>query len=271
MHVQLAVTNIYSLYKKGQPRLHPVILIIGAAYEGDSMNWAGISMNAIVHACNLQVNSANAADWPTDLSAVNLSKYLSTVPEQDRWWTRPLPSASAVQPVTVEPAVELADDGTPIHHFIISLQSDCAQPQWMIPSLSRWNLRHLNYQLHYPQHVPLAPVLARIRVRHVLFPRPLRWHHQLRFPRPPKTRGVVTPLPICLRWRSRSARRPPPLLLRLLLRQPVRLRCPSPSQLWRSAMYLPLARALHPLHARCASSFRRLRAWCVMLAICSSE
>ena len=236
------------------------------------MDWTGVSMGAIVHACNQQVGRANAADWPTDLSAVNLSKYLKTVPEEDRWWTHPPLSTSAVPPAAVEPAVESADDGTHIHHFIMSLQSNCAQLRWRIPSPSKETPPlPLNYQPKCPpgRFPCVRPVLAKIRGRHVLFPRPLRWPRQLLFPRPLRTRDVVTPLPICLRWRRRSARRRPPP--RLPLRQLVHLRCPSPFQLWRSAPCLPLARALHPLPARCASSFRRLRAWCVMLTICCSE
>ena len=89
-------------------------------------------MPAIIEACNLQVNSANAADWPEDLSSLNLSKYLKNVPELDRWWTLPLPSASAfasasasasvIQPVVDQPdVVALADDGMIILFCILCL------------------------------------------------------------------------------------------------------------------------------------------------------
>ena len=85
-------------------------------------------MPAIIEACNLQVNSANAADWPEDLSSLNLSKYLKNVPESDRWWTPPLPSASAfasasvIQPVVDQPdVVALADDGMIILFCILCL------------------------------------------------------------------------------------------------------------------------------------------------------
>ena len=79
-------------------------------------------MPAIIEACNLQVNSANAADWPEDLSSLNLSKYLKNVPESDWWWTLPLPSASVIQPVVDQPdVVALADDGMIILFCILCL------------------------------------------------------------------------------------------------------------------------------------------------------
>ena len=271
---------------------------MGAAYQAPPpIDWASVSMPTIAHACSAQANSASAVDWPADLSAINLPQYLNTVPEGDRWWTLPLPSASAsasaVPPVAVliadipPVAVLIADvlpaeDGALIHFCIICLQSNCAQPRWTIlwtilSPLSMSTPLHLNClpnyhlnHLNHPESFPLVrPVLAKIRGRHVKISWSLRWPRRLRFPRHPSRRDVVTPPLIRLRWRSRPARRslPPGLPLR----PPAHLKCLPLSHLWRSAPHPPSARAPnHPL-ARYRITFHRLWARCVTLNTCSME
>ena len=259
---------------------------MGAAYQvSPPINWASVSMPTIAQACSAQANSANAVDWPADLSAINLPQYLNTVPEENRWWTLPLPSASAsaVQPVAVPTAdVPPADDGTLMHFCIICLQSNCAQPRWTIlwtilSPQSTWTPLHLNClpnyrlnHLNHPESFPLVhPVLAKIRGRHVKISWSLRWLRRLQFPPPPSRRDVVFPPQIRLRWRSRPVRRSLPS--GLPVRPPARLKCLPLSQLWRSASHPPRARAPNPPLARYTNLFRRLWARCVTSNTCRME
>ena len=97
------------------------------------MNWAAATITTVVQACNVRVTTAKSADWPADLSTLDLSKYLVDTPEEDHWWALLLLTASAVLPTlptVVEQTVEEPpEDGTLMHHVITSSCSNFFQTQ----------------------------------------------------------------------------------------------------------------------------------------------